>query len=103
MHSARRSRRRWGGRGHFTAGAISQWINGQTRRIGIETLRGIAAVTGEPVGNLEQMVYGRRGETAAPGITAEEIGDLVEERVKRAVAEALARYFPTGPPDERGS
>jgi transcriptional regulator with XRE-family HTH domain len=71
----------------ITAGAISQWINGETRRIPIDTLRGIAAVTEEPVENLERMVYGRHGAVAAS--VSVDVLDALEERMRRAFREEL--------------
>ena len=87
----------------ITAGAISQWINGATRRIPIDTLRGVAAVTGEPVENLEQMVYGRRA--AGAGIAPADL-DALEDRIRRAFREelesALRQLRPDGPPSAAG-
>lgn len=73
----------------FTAGAISQWLSGETRRIGIDTLRGVAAVTGEPIENLERMVHGR----AAASSLSPEMVDEIEARMRKAIREELAAYL----------
>lgn len=73
----------------ITAGAISQWLSGETRRIGIDTLRGIATVTGEPIENLERMVLGR---SAVAGVSPE-VMDEIENRMRKAFREELAAYL----------
>ena len=50
--------RRSGRKHPVTDGAISQWLSGATRRIAHQNLVGLAAVTGEPIANLEALVYG---------------------------------------------
>lgn len=67
--------------------AVSLWLSGDTIRIPIERLRKIAEVTGEPVENLEQLVYGRRPAAAA---ISPDLLDALEERMRRAFREELA-------------
>ncbi len=67
-----------------TKSAISLWVSGATRRVPLEKLREVARVTGEPVENLEQLVYGRRPPQSAarldPAIVA-----AIDASVERAV------------------
>ena len=77
----------------ITPGAISQWLSGETRRIGIDVLRGVAEVTGEPIDNLERMVLGR----SVAGGVSQAIMDEIDERMRRVIREELAAYL--GPRD----
>ena len=74
-------------------GLISQWIGGTVKSVSTVNLSGVAHVTGEPLENLEQMVYGKsiRPATRTPAgslitLTPEELESLLERAATRAIA-----------------
>jgi len=81
----------------YTDGAVSQWISGKIRRPGAQALRGIAAVTKEPLTNLEILVYGRFASPAGPETGRTEAaadGSIIDPElaavVRAAVLESMA-------------
>lgn len=89
-------------------GLISQWIGGDVKRITAPNLRRVAERTGEPLDNLERMLYGagtRRNEE--PGELDPRVVAAIEAAVSRAfdrladrLAERLATALPARPGDQ---
>ena len=74
-------------------GLISQWVSGAVKNVTATNLRGLARVTGEPLENLEQMVYGasarRVREERGLYFTEAELEALLQRAAERAVRQVL--------------
>jgi transcriptional regulator with XRE-family HTH domain len=74
-------------------GLISQWTSGAVKNVTATNLRGLARVTGEPLENLEQLVYGasaaRVREERGLYFTEAELEALLARAAERAVRQVL--------------
>lgn len=79
---------------HVSKGLISQWIGGSVKRIGAQNLRSVAERTGEPLDNLERMLYGTGTRRAAEGqgiyLTEEELQAMLDRAASQAVRALMA-------------
>jgi transcriptional regulator with XRE-family HTH domain len=74
-----------------SASAVSLWLT-KTKRVGPEHLVEVSRVTGEPLENLQRMVYGGRTplvQEPAITLTADELEALLERAAERAVRRVL--------------
>lgn len=78
-------------------GLISQWIGGTVKQVKSVNLASLARVTGEPLENLERMVYGKEiraiearrlpaESKTTITLTPQELEDLLERAASRAIA-----------------
>jgi transcriptional regulator with XRE-family HTH domain len=76
-------------------GLISQWTAGDVKRIGAPNLAAVARTTGEPLDNLERLLYGNVGTRRAseePGITLsrDELQAMMDGAADKAVRTLMA-------------
>lgn len=78
--------------------AVSLWLT-KTKRVGVEHLREVARVTGEPFDGLYRMVYTRKA-PPLPAPVSDDIIAAIEARVRIAfreeLQEALRGFRPGG-------
>jgi transcriptional regulator with XRE-family HTH domain len=73
-----------------TKSAISLWISAERQpKIRIERLRRLARVTGEPIENLERLVYGNQAERETASPLSPEILTAIRAEVASGVADGV--------------